>query len=177
MMLKAGLGLTRFFIPPISFQLSVPGKFELSASLLLIPFTMFLNFLLPAFAAVNAVTLMHLKTVWIFMPYFNLKFSNTDNELANFAKALALPVRIAIVRIIMTNGNSVSKESLYAIPFNHETITKHLSELKRMGMIKARGFRGSIKYSLDEQLFRQMASGFTMLFESMKTFEHDLQDC
>ncbi|MFC0514825.1 ArsR/SmtB family transcription factor [Mucilaginibacter angelicae] len=111
------------------------------------------------------------------MPYFNLKFSNTDNELANFAKALALPVRIAIVRIIMANGNSVSKESLYSIPFNHETITKHLAELKRMGIIKAHGFRGSIKYGLDEQLFRQMADGFAMLFESLRTFEHDLQDC
>ncbi|WP_413667978.1 hypothetical protein ACEN9X_26400 [Mucilaginibacter sp. Mucisp86] len=109
------------------------------------------------------------------MPYFNLKFSNTDNELANFAKALALPVRIAIVRIIIANNNSISKESLYTIPFNHETTTKHLAELKRMGIIKAHGFRGSIKYSLDEQLFKQMADGFATLFENIRPAEHDLQ--
>ncbi len=108
------------------------------------------------------------------MPHFNLKFSNTDNELANFAKALALPVRIAIVRIIIANSNSISKESLYTIPFNQETVTKHLAELKRLGMIKAHGFRGSIKYSLDEQLFEQMANGFAMLFESIRPVEHDL---
>ncbi|SEM62160.1 DNA-binding transcriptional regulator, ArsR family [Mucilaginibacter gossypiicola] len=109
------------------------------------------------------------------MSYFNLKFSDRDNELANFAKALALPVRIAIVRIIMTNNNSISKEILYTIPFNHETTTKHLAELKRMGIIKAHGLRGSIKYSLDEQLFKQMANGFAMLFESMRPAEHDVQ--
>jgi len=111
------------------------------------------------------------------MPYFDLKFSTTDNELANFAKALALPVRIAIVRIIMTNGNSVSKESLYSIPFNHETITKHLAELRRLGIIKAHGLRSSLKYSLDEQLFQQMAEGFAMLFDNIRTFEPDLQNC
>jgi predicted transcriptional regulator len=109
------------------------------------------------------------------MPYFNLKFSNTDNELANFAKALALPVRIAIIRIITANGNLISKEDLYSIPFNHESITKHLTELKRMGVIKAGGFRGSIKYSLNEQLFEQMAGEFALLFENIKAFEHDLQ--
>ncbi|GGA94572.1 hypothetical protein [Mucilaginibacter rubeus] len=110
------------------------------------------------------------------MPYFNLKFSNTDNELANFAKALALPVRIAIVRIIIANDNLVPKESLYSIPFNQETITKHIAELKRMGILKACGLRGSIKYSIDERLFRQMADGFAMLFESIRRFEHDLPD-
>ncbi|WPV02101.1 helix-turn-helix transcriptional regulator [Mucilaginibacter sp. cycad4] len=110
------------------------------------------------------------------MPYFNLKFSDTDKELANFAKALALPVRIAIVRIIMTNGNLVSKENLYSIPFNQETITKHLAELKRMGIVKTHGLRSSIKYSLDERLFRQMADGFAMLFENMRAFEHELQN-
>ncbi|WEA01865.1 ArsR/SmtB family transcription factor [Mucilaginibacter sp. SJ] len=110
------------------------------------------------------------------MPYFNLKFSNTDNELANFAKALALPVRVAIVRLIMAEGNLVPKESLYSIPFNQETITKHVAELKRMGIIKTHGFRGSIKYSIDERLFRQMADGFAMLFDGMRAFEHDLEN-
>lgn len=111
------------------------------------------------------------------MSYFDLKFSTTDNDLANFAKALALPVRIAIVRIIIANGNSVFKEDLYTIPFNHETITKHLTDLKRAGIIKAHGFRSSIKYSLDEHLFQQMANGFATLFESMRAFDPHLHNC
>ncbi len=44
------------------------------------------------------------------MPFSDSKFSNADNELANFAKALALPVRIAIIRTIMLNGNTITKE-------------------------------------------------------------------
>jgi len=52
-----------------------------------------------------------------------------------------------------------------------------VADLKRMGIIKAHGFRGSIKYSPDEQLFRQMAGRFAMLFESMRAFEPAPQNC
>lgn len=105
------------------------------------------------------------------MPYFNLKFSNTDNGLANFAKALASPVRVAIFRTIVTNGNLVSRENLYTIPFDHETINKHLADLKRLGVIKAQGIRGSVKYCIDEELFSQMAGEFTTLFDNIRLFE------
>ncbi|MDN3583711.1 ArsR/SmtB family transcription factor [Mucilaginibacter flavus] len=98
------------------------------------------------------------------MPFSDSKFSNADNELANFAKALALPVRIAIIRTIMLNGNTITKENFYEIPFHHETINKHIAELKTLGIIKASGYKGNIKYSIDEHLFDSMAVKIAQLF-------------
>jgi predicted transcriptional regulator len=98
------------------------------------------------------------------MPFSDSKFSNADNELANFAKALALPVRIAIIRTIIINGNTITKENFYEIPFHHETINKHIAELKNLGIIKASGYKGNIKYAIDEHLFDTMTLKIAQLF-------------
>jgi predicted transcriptional regulator len=110
------------------------------------------------------------------MPFIDSKFSNTDNELANFAKALALPVRVAIIRLIIANGNSITKENFHTIPFNHETINKHIAELKTLGIIKTAGHKGNIRYCVDEGLFNQMANRFASLFRGVNNLAPDLQD-
>jgi predicted transcriptional regulator len=110
------------------------------------------------------------------MPFIDSKFSHSDNELANFAKALALPVRVAIIRIIMANGNSITKENFHAIPFNHETINKHIAELKNLGIIKASGYKGNIRYCVDGGLFDRMANRFSMLFSDNSKWISDLHD-
>lgn len=101
------------------------------------------------------------------MTFIDSKFSNTDNELANFAKALALPVRVAIIRMIIANGNAITKDNFCEIPFHHETINKHLSELKTLGIINITGHKGNIKYNVDAHLFEQMACRFAYLFNGI----------
>jgi len=110
------------------------------------------------------------------MPFIDSKFSNTDNELANFAKALALPVRVAIIRLIIANGNSISKENFHTIPFNHETINKHIAELKTLGIIKTIGHKVNIRYCVDECLFSQMANRFSSLFCGVNSLAPHLQN-
>jgi predicted transcriptional regulator len=97
------------------------------------------------------------------MSYTDTNFSPADNELANFAKALALPVRIAIIRTIINNGNFITKENFYNIPYAHETIAKHIAELRTLGIIKASGYKGNMKYGLDEGLFYHMSNKLTSL--------------
>ncbi|QEM06472.1 hypothetical protein DIU31_024235 [Mucilaginibacter rubeus] len=72
---------------------------------------------------------------------------------------------------LLTSGNLVSRDNLSAIPFHHETINKHLADLKRLGVIKGQGIRGSVKYYIDEGLFSQMAGEFTTLFDSIRLLE------
>ncbi len=110
------------------------------------------------------------------MSTIDFKFSQTDNDLANFAKALALPIRVAIIRTIMANGNSITRENFYDIPFHHETINKHVAELKNLGIIKASGYKGNIKYCVDESLFNQMAAKFTLLLSGFNNWALQLHD-
>ncbi|QEM12194.1 helix-turn-helix domain-containing protein [Mucilaginibacter rubeus] len=100
--------------------------------------------------------------------YSYTNFDDNDKELSNFAKALALPVRVAIIRIIIEHNNVVKREMLYEIPFNIETINKHVAELKNLGILKVYGIKGNVNYSIDESLFDQMAYRFSMLFKSAR---------
>lgn len=102
------------------------------------------------------------------MKLTNLNFN--DNELSQFARALALPVRVFIVRTIIENGFSVNRDALYTTSFNTETINKHVSELRALGLIKANGAKGNITYSIEQNWFEQMSIRFSSLFESINRF-------
>ncbi|MFC0518139.1 helix-turn-helix domain-containing protein [Mucilaginibacter angelicae] len=102
------------------------------------------------------------------LSYSYTNFDDSDKELSNFAKALALPVRVAIIRIIIEHNNVVKREMLYEIPFNIETINKHVAELKNLGILKVYGIKGNVNYSIDESLFDQMAYRFSLLFKSAR---------
>lgn len=102
------------------------------------------------------------------LSYSYNNFDDSDKELSNFAKALALPVRVAIIRIIIEHNNVVKREMLYEIPFNIETINKHVAELKNLGILKVYGIKGNVNYSIDENLFDQMAYRFSVLFKSAR---------
>jgi transcriptional regulator with XRE-family HTH domain len=102
------------------------------------------------------------------MKLTNLNFN--DNELSQFARALALPVRVFIVRTIIENGFSINRDALYTTSFNTETINKHVSELRALGLIKANGAKGNITYSIEQNWFEQMSIRFSSLFESINRF-------
>ena len=102
------------------------------------------------------------------MKLTNLNFN--DNELSQFARALALPVRVFIVRTIIENGFSINRDALYTTSFNTETINKHVSELRSLGLIKANGVKGNITYSIEQNWFEQMSIRFSSLFESINRF-------
>lgn len=102
------------------------------------------------------------------MSHIDPQFSRADNQLANFAKALAMPVRIAIIRAIIVSNNNISKENLLTIPYKTDTINRHLTRLKEAGIIKESNAQGLIKFSLDKDVFIQNANGFITLFEGDK---------
>lgn len=94
-----------------------------------------------------------------------IRFSEGDISLAEFAKAIALPVRIAILRRIIASGNELRRAGFDPIPYNPESVNKHLSELRALGIIKVSGGRGDLVFSVDDQLFNQMANSFIHLLK------------
>jgi ribosome-binding protein aMBF1 (putative translation factor) len=93
-------------------------------------------------------------------------FTKEDIALANFAKAIALPIRVRIIRYIIEHGNEVSREQVHEISFNSTVINQHLLDLAHLDIIKARRKgRGSI-YSVNETVFVKMSNNFLNLFEA-----------
>lgn len=96
-----------------------------------------------------------------------------DIDLANFAKAIALPVRVCIIRLIIENGNEASRVKLHEIPFNQLTVNQHLTELKHLGILRsARRGRMNI-FMVNEDVFINMSNNFLSLFEPISQLNEE----
>ncbi|AYL98300.1 helix-turn-helix domain-containing protein [Mucilaginibacter celer] len=98
------------------------------------------------------------------MKTFKYSINENDVKLADFARALALPIRVQIIRHIIENGFSIGKDDLYFADTNRETLIKHISELRSLGLIRMEGKRGNITYHIDQKWFTQMMIDFSAVF-------------
>ncbi len=64
------------------------------------------------------------------------EFSAADNELALFAKALAHPARVAILRTLAEKNTCICGEIVEVLPLSQSTVSQHLKELKEAGLVK-----------------------------------------
>ncbi|MDR6941627.1 ArsR/SmtB family transcription factor [Mucilaginibacter pocheonensis] len=85
---------------------------------------------------------------------------NNDIRLANFAKVFRFPVRVAIIRAIVTHHNAATWADLTAVPFPAETINQHISRLKTLGLIQTTGTKTNTRYYINQDLFAQMSNYF-----------------
>ncbi len=58
-----------------------------------------------------------------------------DEELAQLAKALAHPARIAIMRLLLTGGDCICGQIVDRLPLSQATVSQHLKVLKESGWI------------------------------------------
>lgn len=95
----------------------------------------------------------------------NPYISPADVALSNFVKALALPVRICIIRFVLENGNAVKRGQLAGIPYKRLTVNQHINELKHLEIIKTDYIDKETVYSINEAVFIKMSNHFLNLFE------------
>ncbi len=100
-------------------------------------------------------------------------FTTTQNELAAIAKALGHPARIAIIQHLLKVNSCICGDIVDEIPLAQPTISRHLKELKAVGIIKGTIEGTSINYCIDSAKWRAIQSMLNGLFD---TFVED-QDC
>jgi len=88
------------------------------------------------------------------------QFTNRQNKLAQYAKALAHPARIAIVEFMMKNPDCITNHLVENLPLAQATISQHLSELKKVGLIKGTIKAPKICYCLEEKKLQQIQKLF-----------------
>lgn len=65
-------------------------------------------------------------------------FSEGDVRMAQFAKALGHPARVAILKVLMERQECVCGEIVKVVPLAQSTVSQHLRELKNAGLIQGR---------------------------------------
>ena len=82
-------------------------------------------------------------------------FSNNQNRLADLAKALAHPARIAILEFLAKQDACVCGDIVEEIPLSQATVSQHLAELKRIGLIKGEIEGPKVCYCIDQKKWKE----------------------
>ncbi len=94
------------------------------------------------------------------------EFNQSQNQLAEFAKALAHPARIAIIEQLLKCGTCICGDLVATLPLSQSTISQHLKELKRIGIIKGEVEGPRVCYCINEKIWAEAQTRLSELFSS-----------
>ena len=98
----------------------------------------------------------------------SIEFSNKENRLAGYAKALAHPARIAILQLLASKQGCMCGDIVNELPLSQSTVSQHLKELKEAGLIKGDIEGAKVCYCIDEKKWRIAQTELNKLFDSNK---------
>lgn len=91
-------------------------------------------------------------------------FEEDQNRLAEMAKALGHPARIAILNYLIENNGQTCKSIVEKLPFSQSTVSQHLSELKTSGWITGKSYKTSMIYSIDVDVLQDFQTLYRKTF-------------
>ena len=94
------------------------------------------------------------------------EFNITQQELANYSKALSHPARIAIINLIAEKKEIMTGNISDDLPIGRTTVSQHLKLLKEIGIIKGTIDGLKIHYCLDMDLLKKIKKIYNHFFDS-----------
>ena len=94
------------------------------------------------------------------------EFTKTQNQLAALTKALGHPARIAILQFLIQTRACVCGDIVDELPLSQSTVSQHLAELKKAGLIKGDIEGPSVCYCIDEKAWKKAGKAINDLFQS-----------
>ncbi len=75
-----------------------------------------------------------------------------DNiKMAAFCKALAHPARITILKLLLSKDSCICGDIVKEIPLAQSTVSQHLKELKKVGLIQGNITPPQVKYCINKE--------------------------
>ena len=87
-------------------------------------------------------------------------------ELAMYAKALSNPIRIEILRLLNNQSCCFTGDLVELLPIAQSTVSQHLKELKKAGLIQGEINPPRIKYCINKTNWKKANLLFTSFFET-----------
>lgn len=95
-------------------------------------------------------------------------FSKEQNAVAALAKAIAHPARVAILEHLIATDTCITGDLVDVLPLSQATVSQHLKELKKVGLIKGEIQGTSVCYCLDKEQWGSCIGVFDHLFARIK---------
>lgn len=94
-----------------------------------------------------------------------LEFDSELQELAQVAKLLSHPARVAIIKLLAHKKTCISGDIANELPLSRATVSQHLQELKNAGIIKGEISGLNVNYCLNVDKWKSIKSQFDTLFD------------
>jgi DNA-binding transcriptional ArsR family regulator len=94
------------------------------------------------------------------------EFTVKQNKIANYAKALAHPARIAILELLIKKQACVCGDIVDELPLSQSTVSQHLKELKLAGLIKGDIDGVRVCYCIDNKEWENAKQYFKVFLDS-----------
>ena len=96
------------------------------------------------------------------------EFTAEQNDLAMLGKALGHPARIAILQFLIQQKACVCGAIVDELPLSQSTVSQHLRELKKVGLIKGDIEGPSVCYCINPKAWARLKSSMHELLESFQ---------
>ena len=96
------------------------------------------------------------------------EFTQKEQDLAAFAKAVSHPARIAILKVLAQKNECICGEIVEILPLAQSTVSQHLKELKNAGLIDGTIDGPRSCYCINWKAFEKFNSDFNSLFQKLK---------
>lgn len=96
----------------------------------------------------------------------DVNYSQDEEHLALYAKALGHPVRVQILKILNSQSCCYTGDLTEVIPLAQSTISQHLKALKDAGLIQGEIIPPKVKYCLNKENWGKAQS----LFKGLLTY-------
>jgi ArsR family transcriptional regulator len=85
-----------------------------------------------------------------------IAISAADEELAALTRALGHPIRVAILRYLLEQGESVCTDLSTVVPLAHSTTMQHIKVLKEAGLLSSGRCGRNVLYCVNPEALRQL---------------------
>ncbi|MGA0559707.1 ArsR/SmtB family transcription factor [Larkinella sp. VNQ87] len=93
-------------------------------------------------------------------------FSEQQNRIADLAKAFAHPARVAILQLLIAKKACVCGDLVDELPLAQPTVSQHLKELKRIGIIHGEIDPPRVCYCINETVWEEARQAFGSLLDA-----------
>ncbi|MGN7722299.1 ArsR/SmtB family transcription factor [Chitinophaga sp. 22620] len=95
-------------------------------------------------------------------------FSKKQNDMANMAKVIAHPARIAILQYLINVNTCICGDLVEELGLAQATISQHLKELKNAGLIQGTVEGTSVCYCIHPGSWKKFREHFAAFFVEVK---------
>ena len=94
-------------------------------------------------------------------------FTKQQNDIANMAKAIAHPARVAILQYLVKKNACVCGDLVDELGLAQPTTSQHLKELKNAGIIQGTIEGSSVCYCINPKVWKQYKDLFSTFFKEV----------